>query len=124
MISMMIMKNRIYQYVYEVEIDGKTAPYSLKSIKEENGEIYISSSYLEEYGGLKTRIIISDKKIEICRGEASAIFMTGKKKGDAFIKSNRYFIPLKHLLEEFGGKYIWDKENKILAIDFYYLENK
>ena len=116
---MVIMKNKIYRYVYEVQIDGKTAPYSLKSIKEENGEIYISSSYLEEYGGLKARIIVPDKEIEICRGEACVIFMSGKKKGDAFIKSNRYFIPLKHLLEELGGKYIWDKENKILVIDFY-----
>jgi len=117
-IIIVIAQKNIYQSVIDVEINGKTAPYSLKSIRIEDGEIYIATSYLEKHGGLKTEII-NGKEIAVYRGDAFVTFMLGKETRDAFKKSGRHFIPLKRLVEGLGGKYIWDKENKIIVIDFY-----
>ena len=116
-IVVIFAQKTIYQNVYDVEINGKVAPYSLKSIRVEDEEIYIAASYLEEHGGLKAKV--NKDEIVMFKEDLSVTFTIGDKKGDAFKKSGKYFIPLKYLIEGFGGKYIWDKENKILVIDFY-----
>ena len=116
-IVVLFAQKRIYQNVYDVEINGKTAPYSLKSIRVEDEEVYIASSYLEEHGGLKAKV--NKDEIVMFKDDLSVTFTIGERKSDAFKKSGKYFIPLKQLIEELGGKYVWDKENKILVIDFY-----
>lgn len=116
-IVVIFAQKTIYQNVYDVEINGKVAPYSLKSIRVEDEEIYIAASYLEEHGGLIAKI--AENGIIVSKDDLSVTFTIGERKGDAFKKSGKYFIPLKYLIEGFGGKYIWDKENKILVIDFY-----
>ena len=115
----LISREKIYQNLYDVEINGKPAPHSLKSIKEENSEIYITASYLSENGGLKIALNDSKNKITLYRENLQVTFNIGEKKDDAFEESGKYFIPLKKLIERFGGKYVWDKENKILSINLY-----
>ena len=119
MIIMLVMKDKLYQNVYEIEIDGKVAPHSLKAIKVVEGRIYISSSYLIENSILEIKIIEPEKEIEIYKGNEYVKFYVDDEKGSAFLKSGDYYIPLKQLVDKLGGKYIWDKENKILVIDFY-----
>ena len=116
-IVLIFAQKTIHQNVYDVEINGKPAPYSLKSIRIEDEEIYIASSYLEEHGDLKAKV--NKDEIVMFRDNLSVKFSMGEEKSDAFEKSGKYFIPLKYLIEGLGGKYIWDKENKILIINFY-----
>ncbi len=118
-VIILFMFKKVYQNVYEIRINGESTPYLFKSVKIEDGEIYFATTYLEEYCNMRAEMIDSGKGIALYKGETSITFTLGKGKGKVFEKSNKYFVPLKSLIEGLGGKYVWDKDNKIIVINFY-----
>ena len=105
----------LYQNVYDIEINGEAMPRSLKAIHVVDEMLYIAVFYLDEHTELKVSIKESGKEITITHNEKSVNFRIGE---NAFKKRKRFYIPLRKLLGELGGKYVWDKDNKILIIDF------
>ena len=90
-------------------------PRSLKAVRVVDDSLYIAVIYLEKYTELEASVRESEKEIKIGHNEKSVNFRIG---AEAFKKGKRYYIPLRKLLKELGGKYVWDKDNKILIIEF------
>ena len=106
----------LYQNVYDIEINGKALPRSLKAVRVVDEVLYIEVFYLEGHTELEASVKESEKEITITHNEKSVNFRIEKE--EAFKKGKRYFVSLRKLLEELGGRYVWDKDNKILIIDF------
>ena len=107
-------KQYINRNVYEVEINGRVATHSIKSIRIEKDVLYIASSYLEENSELKVSEF--NNEIIVTYNGKSINFSIRSK--DALKKGRTYFLNLRKLIDELGGKYVWDKDNKMLIIDF------
>ncbi len=106
----------LYQNVYDIEINGEALPRSLRAVRVVDEVLYIEVFYLEEHTELEVSVKKFRKEITITHNEKSVNFRIEKE--EAFKKGKRYFVSLRKLLEELGGRYVWDKDNKILIIDF------
>lgn len=112
----LLAQEKFYQNVYDIEINGEVKPRSLKSVRDINGVLYLAVTYLEKNAGMSISVNKDDGQITLSHDSRSVTLRIDEK--EALKKGRKYFINLRRLLEELGGRYVWDKDNKILVIEF------